>query len=138
MSEDNKTQDDIFSEDNKPESNWFKFDKVGDKVSGVLAENPRVKPDNTGVYGDQRVFVLTQPDGSTINVGIRMDKDYIIQRTNDVRQGDKVGFVFVKEIPAKKKGYNPAKSIEVYVVKTEEGDQAREFERTGVRQGDDF
>lgn len=138
MSEDNKTQDDIFNEDNKPESNWFKFNNVGDKVSGVLAENPRVKPDNTGVYGDQRVFVLTQPDGSTINVGIRMDKDYIIQRTNDVRQGDKVGFEFAKEIPAKKKGYNPAKSIEAYVVKTKEGDRAREFERTGVRHGDDF
>lgn len=126
-----KTQDDIFNDDNKPESNWFKFEKVGDKVSGVLAENPRVKPDTSGVYGDQRVFVLTQSDGSTVNVGIRMDKDYIIQRTNDVRQGDKIGFEFAKEIPAKKKGYSPAKSIEVYVVKTEEGDRAREFERTG-------
>lgn len=129
----NETQnDDIFNEDNKPDSNWFKFEKVGDKVGGVLAENPRVKKDTTGVYGDQRVFVLTQPDGTTINVGVRMDKDYIIQRTNHVRQGDKVGFEFAAEIEAKKKGYSPAKSIEVYVVKTEEGDRMREFERTGV------
>jgi hypothetical protein len=131
-------QDDIFSPDNIPESNWFKFDKVGDKVSGTLAENPRVKKDTTGQYGDQRVFVLTQKDGTTMNVGIRMDKDNLIQRTNKLRQGDKVGFEFVKEIPASKKGYNPAKSIEVYVKLTEEGDKMREFELNGGSAADNF
>jgi hypothetical protein len=131
-------QDDIFDAANIPESNWFKFDKVGDKVSGTLAENPRIKKDTTGQYGDQKVFVLTQKDGSTMNVGIRLDKDNLIQRTNKLRQGDKVGFEFVKEIPASKKGYNPAKSIEVYVKLTEEGDKWRAFEAGGANPADNF
>lgn len=124
-------QDDIFNPDNKPESAWFKFEKVGDRVSGVLEENPRVKEDKTGDFGDQRVFVLRQKDGSTVNVGIRMDKDFVIQRTNKLREGDIVGFEFAKEIEPKKKGHNPAKSIEVFVKYTEEGDRVREFERGG-------
>lgn len=132
------TQDDIFNPENIPESNWFKFDKIGDRVSGVLAENPRVKKDTSGVYGDQRVFALMQPDGTIINVGIRMDKDNLIQRTNRVRQGDKIGFEFVKEIPPSKKGYSPAKSIEVYVKLTEEGDKVREFEKNGGANPDNF
>jgi hypothetical protein len=123
------SNEDIFNPENKPESNWFKMEKVGDKVSGVLVETPRVKKDTSGDFGDQRVFVMQQADGSTLNYGVRMDKDYIISRTNRLRQGDKVGFEFVKEIPAAKRGYKPAKSIEVYVVYTEEGDRAREFEK---------
>jgi len=123
--------EDIFSPDNVAESNWFKFANVGDKVGGVMTENYRVKKDTSGVYGDQRVFSLLQSDGTIVNVGIRLDKDNLIQRTNRLRAGDKVGFEFVKEIPATKKGYNPAKSIEVYVVLTEEGDRVREFEKNG-------
>lgn len=129
-------KDDLFSKENIPESNWFKFDKVGARVSGILAENYRVKKDTSGVYGDQRVFALIQPDGSTVNVGIRLDKENLIQRTNKLRQGDKVGFEFTKEIEPSKKGYNPAKSIEVYVKYTEEGDKVREFEKAGGNPAD--
>src|SRR5882757_2662545 len=123
------TNDDIFDPSNVAESNWFAFKVVGDKVGGVMTENYRVKKDTTGVYGDQRVFNLLQKDGTVINVGIKLDKDNLIQRTNRLRQGDKVGFEFVKEIPATKKGYSPAKSIEVYLKLTEEGDKVREMEK---------
>jgi hypothetical protein len=121
--------EDIFDPKNVPESNWFKMETVGTKVSGLLTENPYIKKDMSGQFGDQRVFVMQQADGSTINFGIRVDKDYLMQRTNKLRAGDMVGFEFVKEIPATKKGYNPAKSIEVYVKLTEEGDRVREFEK---------
>jgi hypothetical protein len=123
------SEENIFDPKNVPESNWFKMEKVGDKVSGLLVENPYKKVDNSGQFGDQRVFVMQQTDGTTINFGIRVDKDYLMQRTNKLRAGDKVGFEFVKEIPAQKKGYSPAKSIEVYAIFTEEGDRAREFEK---------
>ena len=123
------SNEDIFNPENKPDSNWFKMEKVGDKVSGTLVETPRLKKDTSGDFGDQRVFSMQQADGSVLNYGVRMDKDYIISRTNRLRQGDKVGFEFVKEIPAAKKGHHPAKSIEVYVVYTEEGDRVREFEK---------
>lgn len=124
-----ETQEDIFNTENKPESNWFKMEKVGDRVSGILTENPRTKKDTSGDFGDQRVFSIAQADGSIMNYGVRMDKDYIISRTNRLRQGDKVGFEFVKEIPSSKKNYHPAKSIEVYVIYTEEGDKVRAFEK---------
>lgn len=121
--------DDIFDDKNIPTSNWFAFEKVGDKVSGVVDENPYIKQDTTGVYGDQKVFKLLQEDGSTINVGIKMTNKYIIERTQKVRRGDKVGFLFEKEIPPKQKGYNPAKSIQAYVQLTEEGERERAMEK---------
>jgi hypothetical protein len=119
---------DIFDESNVPESNWFKFEKVGDKVSGVVADNPTIKVDKSGEYGDQKVFSLVQDDGEVINVGIRVDKDYVISRTNKVRKGDRLGFLFKEEIPASKKGYNPAKSIVPFVEYTPEGDEERGVE----------
>jgi hypothetical protein len=115
----------------KPESNWFKMEKVGDTVSGRLVQNPYIKKDTSGDFGDQRVFEIEQTDGKVVNFGVRLDKNYLISRSNDLRQGDMVKFEFVKEIPAAKKGHHPAKSIEIYVRKTEEGDKMREFERTG-------
>ena len=33
-----KEQDELFDDANIPESNWFKFDKVGAKIKGTLTE----------------------------------------------------------------------------------------------------
>ena len=112
---------DIFDEGNIPQSNWFKFEKVGDRVSGQLVEVTE-KKSNDPTFQDQRVFVLKQEDGSLINVGVAMTREYIIGRTNnlDITKFDYVvGFEFKKEIPPSKKGFKPAKSIEVYIKKTE-------------------
>ena len=106
--------DDLFNEDNVPESNWFKFDKIGAQVGGIVVDITE-KP-GSGEYGPQRVFVLKQTDDSLINVGIKMDNDYLMGRTNMVKKGDKLGFKFVAEIPAKVKGHHPAKSIQPYHV----------------------
>lgn len=109
------SMDDLFSEDNIPESNWFKFVNVGDSVGGILVElRDDVQAKAPGMP-NQRIFGLKQKDGNILKVGIAMTKDYIIQRTNAVKLGDLVGFKFMKEIPAKTKGYAPAKSIEVFV-----------------------
>lgn len=105
--------DEFFSEDNVPESNWFKFEKVGDKVMGTLVEI-KDKPAKD-VFAAQRVFTLKNEDGEFTNVGISLEKDYIIGRANSAKLGDLLGFKFVKEIPPSKKGFSPAKSIEVYV-----------------------
>jgi len=109
-------KDDLFSEDNIPESNWFKFDKVGARVSGEVVE-VSLKKSNDPTFSDQRVFVLKQENGELINVGVKVTSDYLMSRTNSVAPGDTIGFEFKKEIPSKKKGYHPAKSIEVYVRK---------------------
>lgn len=108
-----KDLDDLFSDENIPESNFFKFEKVGDTVGGTLVEIQ----DKEGKDGfpPQRVFSLKQEDESVIKVGISLQKDYVIGRANTAKMGDKLGFKFEKEIPASKKGFHPAKSIEVFV-----------------------
>jgi hypothetical protein len=107
----------FFSEENVPESNWFKFEKIGDKVMGTLVEI-KDKP-AVGVYPAQRVFTLKQNDGELVNVGISVNKDYILGRANSAKLGDKLGFAFIKEVPSATKGFAPAKSIEVYVTHVE-------------------
>lgn len=105
--------DDLFKSDNVPESNWFKFEKVGDRVGGTLVEI-KEKP-ASGVFGPQRVFSLKKADGEIVHVGIPLNKDYVIGRANTAKLGDVLGFEFTKEIPSQTKGFAPAKSIEVYV-----------------------
>lgn len=113
MTDEIKGFDDLFSEENIPESNWYKFEKVGDKVAGVLVEI-KDKPAQA-VFGPQRVYTLKRADDSIINVGIPLNKDYVIGRANSAKLGDILGFHYVKEIPSQTKGFAPAKSIEVYV-----------------------
>jgi hypothetical protein len=108
----------LFNDKNIPESNWFKFNKVGDKCMGEVVE-AFIKESKDPLFVSQRVFVLKQKDGSLLNVGIKTTSDYLMGRTNMVIPGDIVGFEFKKEIPPAKKGYQPAKSIEVYVRKGE-------------------
>lgn len=113
----NNTLEDLFKEENVPESNWFKFEKVGDKVGGVLVEvQDRPAKD---VFPASRVYKLKQPDDSLINVSISLNRDYVIGRANSAKLGDILGFAFVKEIPSATKGFAAAKSLEVYVKHTE-------------------
>jgi len=107
--------DDLFDEENIPESSWFKFDKVGAKCGGEVVSISE-KSEKDGMPA-QRVFGLKQKDGTVVNVGLKKNSDYLMGRTNNVKVGDMLGVEFKKEIPAKKKGHHPAKSIEVYVKK---------------------
>lgn len=104
-----------FDEKDIPQSAWFKFLKEGDSISGEvvgLSEKKSTDPQ----FPDQRIFHLKKKDGSVMNVGIPVTKDYIISRTNNVKLGDLIKFEFKKSIPSTKgKGFAPAKSIEVYV-----------------------
>lgn len=118
--------DNLFEKDNIPESSWFKFEKVGDKVAGVVEDI--YEKEGKDDFPDQKIFVLKTKDGSLMNVGIKKENIYLIQSTNKVRKGDILGFEFTKEIPPSKKGYNPAKSITPYVKYTEEGNRQRELD----------
>ena len=114
---------DIFNKENKPESAWFKFEKVGDRISGELVEVLDKAP--SGDFVSQRVWVLKTKDGETVNVGQKRYKDekngnldlsYVADALRNAKIGDIVGFEFEKEIPATTKGYSPAKSIQPYLV----------------------
>lgn len=116
----NDPDHDLFNEENIPPSNWMKFEKVGDKVSGIFVEKRETLEKNN--MPAQFVYVLKQKDGTMMNVGISKTKDYVNLRANGARFGDLLGFEFQKEIPATVKGHNPAKSIEVFIKATPQGE----------------
>ena len=121
-------EQDFWNDENQPKSNWFAFDKVGAKVRGIVLDIFD-KPSKDKSMPDQKVFVIRCEEstgghaaGEMVNVGIKKTSDYLMGRTYSVKVGDRLGFFFVKEIPASKKGYNPAKSIAVYHIKDADAD----------------
>ena len=65
---------------------FAKFEKVGDKVEGILRDVFYKKPE--GIYKEQRGFTLEQADGTLKNVGIKRDPYFAIRPTDDVKIGD--------------------------------------------------
>lgn len=129
-------EEDFFSEDNKAESNWFKFENVGDSILGTYLSKT-VQPGSNG-YADQIVYeIKRQSDGKVFNVGLSVGKRYVHQRMRNYEFGDIIGFKFTKEVPSSRAGYAPAKSIEVFPKKAEkdpnylsQDDLEREFEES--------
>lgn len=124
---------DFYSQDNQVQAGWMKFAEVWDSVKGTFIE----KFNKAGSNGlpDQVVFTLTNAtddkvecdeegeikglissdsiDGE-INVGIKASNTYILSRLKNVMPWDIIWFAFTKEIAPKVKGYNAAKSIQVF------------------------
>ena len=62
------------------------------------------------------VYVLKNAEDSELwNVGIKKENTFVNDRVKNVSPGTIIGFLFKEEIPAKVKGYSPAKSIVPYV-----------------------
>lgn len=113
--------EDIFDQENVPPSNWFKFEEVGDRISGELLEiQDRPAKDQ---FGESRVFTLRTKDGGIWMVSIPIAKTYVIGRAARAELGDTLGFEFKKEIASSTKGFAPAKSLEVYLVKKAKSDE---------------
>jgi len=123
----------IYSEENVPQSNWMKFNVVWDSVNWTFKE--KFEKEGTDDLPNQVVFVLANATldkvecdekGDVIkiissekvdwevNVGIKESNTFITSRMKNVQPWDKIGFAFTKEIPASKKGFNPAKSIKPF------------------------
>ena len=118
MSKEELNKDDFFSEENKAQSNWWKAEKIGDKVKGVVLGDSEGKPfyikEGKDGFPAQRVFTLQKDDGEVVNVGVKVTSDYLMGRTGTVKIGDTLGFHYLKDIPPKVKSHHPAKSIEVF------------------------
>lgn len=111
-------EDELFNEENIPESNWFKFTKIGDRIGGTLVgfkDRPAKE-----VFPASRVYELKDKNDIIWNVSIALSRDYVIGRANTAKVGDFLGFEFKKEIPSTTKGFAPAKSLEVYVKHVEQ------------------
>ena len=105
-------KNDIFSDDNIAQSNWFKFDKIGDKISGTLIET--FEKEASGDFDAQKVYVILDENGEEYNVGFSVGKTFIHTRMKTAQIGQYIGFNFVKEMPSRTKGYASAKSVVPY------------------------
>ena len=94
------------------QSNWFKFEKVNDRIKGTLL-GKKLQP-GQDAYPDQWVYQLKREDGNVWNVGISVGKVGTIERMNNVKIGEIVGILFEKQGEPSKKGYAPAKMLKVF------------------------
>jgi len=108
-----------FSENNIPKSNWMKFDVVGNSIIGTFLSKA-IKPAN-GDYPAQMVYTVfnaiindkQQESGDEWNFGAAIregNANFINNKFAKVKPGTRIGLKFMKEIPPKKKGFHPAKS----------------------------
>ncbi len=128
-----------FSAEHIPQSNWFKFEKVGDSIKGTLRSHT-VKPGNAG-FGDQHVYELSRVEINGVadedteavyNIGIKKTpSDFVANKLKKAQIGQRIGMVFEKEIPPSQKGYKAAKSITPYIWGMDP-----EFESFGAKQSD--
>lgn len=93
-------------------SNWFKFDKVGDKVKGTLLSR-KLQPSSNPQFPDQWIYELKTED-SVQNVGISVKKAGTVQRLNSCSDGEIVGIAFDSETPSKSKGFAATKNLKVF------------------------
>jgi hypothetical protein len=87
--------------------NFAKFEKVGDKVQGILRDVFYRPSDDT--FKEQRGFTMEQADGKLVNVALKREPYFAIRATNDVRLGDLLTVELTELRPAKQKGYSPTK-----------------------------
>jgi len=92
-------------------TNWAKFEKVGDKVSGFIAD-VFYRPAE-GQFKEQRGLTLKQPDGTFINVGLKKIS-FIDNKTDDMRLGDPLVIELAELKKRDTKGFNPTKIQSFY------------------------
>lgn len=132
---------DDFDSANEVQSNWIKFNVVGeDKVMGTLISVRTVKSQIPGQEGkDVKVYDIKADYGSFHNVdeakqvipeAVNVDpesmwsiggKDIIDRQMINIKVGQKIGFKFTEQVPSKTKGFAPAKIIKVFTPKNEDG-----------------
>lgn len=87
--------------------NFAKFEKVGDKVEGILRD-VFYRPAE-GQFKEQRGFTLEQADGVLVNVALKRNPYFAIRATNEVRLGDLLTVELTELRPSKEKGFSPTK-----------------------------
>lgn len=94
------------------QSNWMKFEKIGDRVKGTLLSHATV-PSTNPTFPDQEVYVIRKEDGNLVNVGVSLKKSGTIARLNSVKVGEIVGILFESETAPTTKGFAAAKNLKV-------------------------
>ena len=86
------TEINIFDVVDSSPKNFFKFEKVGDKVQGTMIS----RNDNSidGYNNPQTLVDLLQSNGTVITVSIRHSKIGLIKELENIKLGQIVGFLF--------------------------------------------
>ena len=106
---------DLFQEENKSTSSYFKFEKVGDAITGVYVDKRVI----TNTMGDQPkkqyVYTLIEDGtGQPIDVYGKGKEPQCFPGMEAAKLGQVVGIKFDEELEPKVKGHNPTKVINVY------------------------
>lgn len=99
--------------------NWAKFEKVGDKVQGYIAD-VFYRPSD-GQFKEQRGITLKQEDGDMINVGIKR-LPFILNKTDDMRIGDPLVIELTELKKNETKGFSPTKQYSFFGTHLPEND----------------
>lgn len=133
---------------NEVQSNWMKFNVSAtdapmgaDKIHGTLIKKYQQKSQMAGREGEmQNVYEIKADEETTFHaldekkklieeaITINPGDIYNIGGTatidrqmRNIKVGQIIGLKYIEEVPAKTKGYNPAKVVKVYVNKNAEG-----------------
>lgn len=113
MSENNtNAPEDLFQDDSTiPESDWVKFEDIGDMVQGVLLEEPEY--DKPGKFGTQNIYTLETAEGVKM-VGLN-PKSHIraVRQLKQAEIGDVVAIKYTGQYDSGKG--NPGKQLEVRI-----------------------
>lgn len=94
------------------DSNWFKFEKIGDGIKGTLLSKRLQKGQDD--FPDQYVYEIKTDDGVVFNVGISVNKIGTVARLNNCKVGEIVGVRFDSEGEPSKKGFAAPKLLKVF------------------------
>lgn len=94
------------------ESNWFKFNKIGDGIKGTLVEKYYQESSDAN-FPNQWIYKIKVKD-VVWNVGISEKKSGTIDRLNKCSIGEIIGIKFESEGESAVKGGNKAKNLKVY------------------------
>ena len=124
--------EDLFGADNLAQSNWFKFENVGDIVKGTLVEKT-IKP-AADPFPEQTIYTLTNASKGTCeivdgmpknakleevwDIFVASSKNFVNSRLSKVVAWDIIWMAFTESIKSKKAWFAPAKSIIPFISKT--------------------
>lgn len=93
------------------QSNWVKFDKIGDGIKGTLLGKRFQSGEETG-YQDQWIYDIKKADGTIWNTPVSALKTGTIKRLANCKLGEIIAIFYEKDGEAQK-GKKPAKMLKV-------------------------
>lgn len=108
-----KEDESSFEDEMFGDPQWFKFATPGDQIAGEVTEIQTKAAE--GDYPEQKVITVKRTNGEEWYVPFNSNKTFLMAMLAGIKVGDILGAKFIDEIPASKKGYHPAKKINVRI-----------------------